>query len=302
VGSSGTIAVATGATTQGQSTKTTLAKIVADTLHVDISKVHVTCGDTAATALGSGAFASRQAVTAGMSATEAASAVAKKALHVASTLMEVGVDDLELGDGGVRVKGSDLKMTLAQLARAMQGSMGVPLPGRLPPGLAASAEYQVTGTPHANGTHVVEVEIDPGTWGIEIVRYTVMHDCGRVLNPTVVDGQVAGGVVHGIGAALYEWMRYDDAAQPLTVTYADYLLPTVDSVSPIAIHHMETPSPLNPLGLKGAGEGGTIGAPAAIASAVDHALRSLNVSVRNLPITPAEIHALVEASAQKTAP
>lgn len=301
VGPSGTIAVATGATTQGQSTKTTLAKIVADILHVDIANIQVICGDTAATPLGAGAFASRQAVTAGMSATEAATAVANKARDIASTLMEVGVDDLELENGEVRVKGSDLKMTLGQLARAIQGSLGLPLPGRIPPGLAASAEYQVTGTPHANGTHVVEVEVDPGTWGIQIVRYTVMHDCGRVLNPTVVDGQVTGGVVHGIGEALYEWMRYDDTGQPLTVTYADYLLPTVDTVSPIEIHHMESPSPLNPLGVKGAGEGGTIGAPAAVASAVDDALRSFNVSIRDLPITPAQLHTMIEGAQQKSA-
>jgi carbon-monoxide dehydrogenase large subunit len=301
VGPSGHIVVATGATTQGQSTKTTLATIVADILRVDIGKVQVICGDTAATPYGGGAFASRQAITAGASATEAAEAVAKKAREVASTLLEVGVDDLELENGEVRVKGSDIKMSLGALARAMQGTLGVPMPGRIPPGLFASAEYQVTGTPHANGTHIVEVEIDPGTWGIQIVRYIVVHDCGRVLNPTVVDGQVTGGVVHGIGEALYEWMRYDDSGQPLTVTYADYLLPTVDTVSPMEIHHMETPSPLNPLGVKGAGEGGTIGAPAAIASAVEDALRPYNVSIRDLPITPAQVHAMIERAQLKKA-
>jgi carbon-monoxide dehydrogenase large subunit len=141
---------------------------------------------------------------------------------------------------------------------------------------------------------VAEVEVDPRTGDVKIARYTVVHDCGRVLNPMIVDGQVLGGVVHGIGAALFEWMRYDDSGQPLTANYADYLLPTVDVVPRITIKHMESPSPLNPLGVKGAGEGGTIGAPAAIASAVEDALRQFDVRVRELPITPANLHAQIE--------
>jgi carbon-monoxide dehydrogenase large subunit len=298
IGPSGKILVATGATAQGQGTKTTLAQIVANILHVDIDRVSVSCGDTAASILGVGAFASRQTVTAGSSALEAAQLVAKKALDIASTLMEVGPDDLELRDGEVRVKGvPHLKRSLGDLARAVNGSIGFPLPGGIPAGLYATSNFQVQSTPFSNGTHVVEVEVDPKTGNVKILRYTVVHDCGRVLNSTIVDGQVLGGVVHGIGAALFEWMRYDDSGQPLTTTYADYLLPTVDVVPPqIAIKHMQSPSPLNPLGVKGAGEGGTIGAPAAIASAVEDALRQFDVRVRELPIAPSKLHAQIEVA------
>ena len=275
---------------------------MADILHVDIDRVNVTCGDTAASMLGVGAFASRQTVTAGSSALEAAQLVAKKALDIASTLMEAGVDDLELHDGEVRVKGvPHLKRGLGELARAVNGSIGFPLPGGIPAGLYATSNFQVQSTPFSSGTHVAEVEVDPKTGDVKIVRYTVVHDCGRVLNSTIVDGQVLGGVVHGIGAALFEWMRYDDSGQPLTANYADYLLPTVDVVPHVTIKHMESPSPLNPLGVKGAGEGGTIGAPAAIASAVEDALRQFNVRVRELPITPAKLHAQIELARRASA-
>ena len=300
IGPSGKIMVATGATSQGQSTKTTLAQIVADVLKVDPSRIHVTCGDTAATPLGVGAFASRQAVTAGNSAREAAGIVAQQALALASELMEASVDDLELEDGAVRVKGvPGMKRELGELARVVNGSIGFPLPGGLPAGLLATSNFQVDGTPFASGTHVAEVEVDVETGLVEIIRYTVVHDCGRVLNSDVVDGQVIGGVVHGIGATLFEWMRYDELGQPLTVTYADYLLPSADVVPRIAVHHMESPSPLNPLGVKGAGEGGTIGAPAAIAAAVDHALESSGVTVRVLPITPAWVSGAVRAAGRR---
>jgi aerobic carbon-monoxide dehydrogenase large subunit len=297
IGPSGKIMVATGATSQGQGTKTALAQIVSDALHVDVDRIHVTCGDTAASFLGVGAFASRQTVTAGNSAFEAAKIVGKKALDIASVLMEVGVDDLELHDGAVRVKGvPGMKRDLGELAKAVNGSIGFPLPGGIDAGLFAMSNFQVQGTPFSNGTHVAEVEIDPETAATKIVRYTVVHDCGRVINAKIVDGQVLGGVVHGIGAALFEWMQYDDSGQPLTVTLADYLLPTADVLARITIGHMESPSPLNPLGVKGAGEGGTIGAPAAIASAVEDALRPFRVPVRDLPITPARLYEKIRAA------
>ena len=297
VGPSGKILVATGATAQGQSTKTTLAQVVADILHVDLDRVQVSCGDTATSLLGVGAFASRQTVTAGNSACEAARIVAQKALDIAAVLLEVSAADLELVDGAARLKGvPEIKRDLGDLARAVNGSIGFPLPGGIPAGLFATSNFQVQGTPFASGTHVAEVEVDPETGLVEIERYTVVHDCGRVLNPTVVDGQVVGGVVHGIGATLFEWMQYDAFGQPLTVTYADYLLPSADVVPRIDVHHMESPSPLNPLGVKGAGEGGTIGAPAAIGCAVEHALRPLDIIIRELPITPARLHAQIRAA------
>ena len=146
---------------------------------------------------------------------------------------------------------------------------------------------------------MVEAEVDPETGGVRLTRYVVVHDCGRMINPMMVEGQVHGAVVHGIGSTLLEWMRNDETGQPLTVSLADYLLPTVDVVPPIEIHHMESPSPLNPLGVKGAAESGTIGAPAAIVSAIEDALRPLEVRIRELPVTPARLLALIEQATHR---
>ena len=137
---------------------------------------------------------------------------------------------------------------------------------------------------------------------VKILRYVVMHDCGRVINPTMLEGQILGGVVHGIGMALFEWMRYGEDGQPLTGTYADYLLPTSDVVPNIEIHHMESPSPLNPLGVKGAAESGTIGAPAAIVSAIEDALQPLDVRINELPVTPARLRAAIKIAQRKPSP
>jgi carbon-monoxide dehydrogenase large subunit len=297
VGPSGKIFITTGAAAQGQGTRTMLAQLVAGVLGVSPCQVHVTDGDTAASPLGLGAYASRQAVTAGNAAHLAATMVADKACKAVSTMLEVAADDLELVDGEVRVKGvPQLKRTLAEVAHALSGVPGFALPGNIAPGLAAATDFQPPALTYTNGTHVVEAEVEIETGRVRLARYVVVHDCGRMINPMMVEGQVHGAVVHGIGSTLLEWMRYDDAGQPLTVTFADYLLPTADLVPPIEIHHMESPTPLNPLGVKGAAESGTIGAPAAIVSAIEDALRPLNVRIRELPVTPARLRALIEAA------
>jgi carbon-monoxide dehydrogenase large subunit len=149
---------------------------------------------------------------------------------------------------------------------------------------------------YTNGSHVVEAEVDPETGQVRLMRYVVVHDCGRMINPMMIEGQVHGGVVHGIGMTFYEWMKYDADGQPLTVTFADYLLPTSDSVPIIEIHHMESPTPLNPLGVKGAAESGTIGAPPAIVSAIEDALRPLHIRITDLPVTPERLLALIRAA------
>jgi len=296
IGPSGRIVVLTGAADQGQGTTTMLAQLAAEALGVRPDDIHVTAGDTAATPLGLGAYASRQAVTAGNAVHLAARMVADKARQAAASMLEVSPDDLELVDGNVRVKGSDLKRTLGEVAHALQGVAGFSLPVNVTPGLAASADYQPPAMTYTNGTHVVEAEVDGETGQVRLTRYVVVHDCGRMINPMMVEGQVHGGVVHGIGATLYEWMRYDDAGQPQTTTFADYLLPTSDIVPPIEIHHMESPTPLNPLGVKGAAESGTIGAPAAIVSAIEDALRPLKVRITDLPVTPERLLALIRAA------
>lgn len=296
IGPSGQIVVATGATAQGQGVKTMIAQIVADVLALPASRIEVVTGDTAATPAGLGAYASRQAVTAGNAAHATALLVAEKIKLAGAALLEAAPEDLELADGMVRVKGApDHAMSFADVARALAGTPGFALPANLPPGLAAANDYLTTGLTYTNGVHLAEVEVDAATGSVKILRYIVVHDCGRMINPMMVEGQVIGGVVHGIGAALFEWMRYDEEGQPLSVTYADYLLPTADVAPRIEIHHMESPTPLNPLGVKGAAESGTIGAPSAIASAIEDALRMFDVQISDLPITPPRLLALIRA-------
>jgi len=224
----------------------------------------------------------------------AAQAVRDKALAAAGEMLEASAEDLELADGQVRVKGApQLSRSLGEIARALGGLPGMALPKGMAPGLAAASDYQPASLAYCNGTHVAEVEVDPETGAVRILRYVVVHDCGRMLDPALVEGQVRGGVAHGIGATLYEWMRYDAEGQPLTVTYGDYLLPTADAVPAIEVHHMESPSPLNPLGVKGAAESGTIAAPAALAAAIEDALAPLGVTIRDLPVTPDRLRALI---------
>jgi aerobic carbon-monoxide dehydrogenase large subunit len=302
IGPSGKIVIATGATAQGQGVKTMLAQLAADVLHVDPSAIQVIDGDTAAIPLGLGAFASRQAVTAGNAVYRAAEIAADTIKKTAAALLEVSPDDVELAGGAAQVKGvPGMKRSIAEIARALSGVPGFALPGGLAPGLAASVDYEPPSMTYTNGTHVVEADVDLATGAVRLNRYVVVHDCGRIINLMMLDGQVQGGVVNGIGATLYEWMQYDFDGQPLTVNYADYLLPTADTVLPIEIHHMESPSPVNPLGVKGAAESGTIGAPGAIVSAIEDALASFNIVIRDLPVTPARLRALIaEAEAKQT--
>jgi carbon-monoxide dehydrogenase large subunit len=274
-----------------------LAQLVADVLHVEPAAIHVVDGDTGASPLGLGAFASRQAVTAGNAVYRAAQIVADKIKQTGASLMEASPDDLELAEGGVRVKGAPgMERSIAEIAHALSGVPGFALPGGLPPGLAASVDFEPPSMTYTNGTHVVEAEVDRATGEVKLLRYVVVHDCGRIINPMMLDGQVLGGIVNGIGATLFEWMRYADDGQPLTVNYSDYLLPSADTVPVIEIHHMESPTPLNPLGVKGAAESGTIGAPAAIVAAIEDALAPLDIVIRDLPVTPARLRALIEAA------
>lgn len=293
----GEIVAATGATAQGQGVKTMIAQIVADALAIEAREVSVIAGDTSATPLGLGAYASRQAVTAGNAAHVAARALADKIRVAAAALLEASADDIELVEGCARVMGvPGHGKTYAEIARALAGTPGFALPADLPPGLAAASDFMTSGLAYTNGTHVAEVEVDPATGGVRILRYVVVHDCGRMINPMMVEGQVMGGVVHGIGATLTEWMRYDADAQPLTASFADYLLPTADLAPKIEIHHMESPTPLNPLGVKGAAESGTIGAPAALVSAIEDALRPFGVRIATLPVPPSVLHDLISQS------
>ena len=295
---SGKIVVYTGATDQGQGLKTALAQVCAEQMGAAIEDIEVVTGDTGAVSLGLGAFASRQAVTAGSSVHVASLEVRNKALKVAAHMLEAAEEDLEIAGGKISVRGvADMSVSLGDVARAVQGMPGFSLPGGVDPGMEATANYSPPTLTYCNGVHVAEVEVDPGTGHVEILNYVIVHDSGRLINPTIVEGQITGGATHGLGSALFERMIYDDQGQPQTTNFGEYLLPSAPEVPSYDIVHMESPTPLNPLGVKGAGEGGTIPVTSAIASAVDDALSEFGVVVRDLPIEPKRIVELIRESA-----
>ena len=296
VGENSRIHVATGAAAMGQSTKTMIAQVVAEQLGGDVNNLVITTGDTAAIELGMGGFNSRQAVMAGASAHAAALAVRKKALTVASAMLDVGEQALELEGDRVRVRGADGRsLSLGQISRAVAGLPGYYMPGGVSPGLEATERVIINDMTYANGTAVVEVEVDIDTGQVHVVNITFSHDCGRVIHPQIVEGQVIGGIIHGIGNALFEQMSYDENAQPLSMTLAEYLLVTsTETPTRIKLLHQESPTPLNELGVKGVGETGVIPMTAAIASAVDNALSPFGARVVRTPILPHDIVAFVE--------
>ena len=312
---SGRVLVATGLTTQGQGHPTTFAQIAADALGCDPADVTVITGDTSRFNWGAGTFASRALVTSGNAIGIAALKVRQKALKIAADLLEASPDDLEIANGRVSVRGAPgAALTLGALATvanpiryaygkdAAEAALKLvkPRPGAVlapdqEPGLEAHGYYAPPHATFASGCHAVIVEVDPATGDVTIVKYVVHHDCGRMINPTIVEGQVRGGVAQGVGGALYERIVYDADGQPLTTTFMDFLLPTAMEVPSIEIVHTETPSPLNPLGVKGVGEAGAIPGPALIAEAVDDALAPFGVRVREMPLSPDRLRELIVA-------
>lgn len=298
---SGKIVVQTGAAPQGQGHQTMLAQIVADRLGVKPGDVSVTPGDTAGVGIGIGTFASRITANAGPSAQMAANTVRDKMVKAAAHLLEAAEEDLDLAEGRVFIKGvPDHGKSFAEIATFANGMPGFALPGGVIPGLEETSYFTPERSTYANGAHVVEVEVDIETGEVTILRYCAAHDCGSMINPKMVEGQVMGGIAHGVGNALYEWMRYDDDAQPQTVNFGEYLVPMATDIPRVQQAHIETPTPLNPLGVKGAGEGGTIPALAAIAGAVEDALAPFKVRVTQTPVTPPYLLSLLDA-AQKEA-
>jgi carbon-monoxide dehydrogenase large subunit len=296
VGRSGRVSVYTGAAPMGQSTKTMLAQIVADQFGVAPARVNAITGDTAYVSMGHGGFASRQTVTAGSSSHIAAKAVREKALKVASDLLGVAVDTLSLQDGRVIARGTNLSIGLGDLAREATGIPGYSLPKGIEPGLEHTVSFMPSGLAYSNASHCVEVEADAATGAVRILRYVVVSDCGRLVNPMIVEGQIVGGVVHGVGNALLESMAYDDNAQPTTTSFAEYLLPSATELPRIEVITQISPSPLNPLGVKGVGECGVIPAAAAIISAIEDALQPFGVRVNEVPLTPGRILQLIDAA------
>jgi carbon-monoxide dehydrogenase large subunit len=297
IGRSGRISVYTGAMPMGQGIRTALAQICAEQFGVEPDTITVAAGDTAVIPYGQGGFASRQTITAGSAVHMAALAVREKALKVAAHLLEVSPTDLELRDGRVEIAGAPGSgLSLREVAEAVSGVPGYAMPGKFDPGLESMQSFLPTALTYGGGCHAVEVEVDIETCGVRILRHVVVNDSGRVINPTIVEGQLHGGAVHAIGNALFEWMGYDDNAQPITTTFADYVMPSATEVPTIEVTLAQFPSPLNPLGVKGVGESGCVPAAGAIISAVENALAPFKVRISEYPMTPARLFDLLQAS------
>lgn len=293
---SGRVSVATGIGTQGQGHYTSFAQIVAEQLSVPVENVRLVTGDTAEFYWGAGTFASRGAVVAGNAIHAAAVSVRKKILRKASDELEVAEEDLELVDGVVRVKGSpNSAISLGELAARANPLRGAVRPGS-EPGLEATDYFGPERGATASGVHAMIVEVDAETLLVEIKRYLVVHDCGTVINPMILEGQIHGGVAQGIGNAFYEQLVWDENGQLLNASFMDYLLPTSDTMPPIETDHVETPSPLNPLGIKGAGEAGAIPVGPLFAQAVEDALSDMKVEILEIPLSPNRLFELVQAS------
>jgi aerobic carbon-monoxide dehydrogenase large subunit len=285
--------VATGAVNSGQGHETSFAQVCADVLGIPIEHVTVTGGDTATVPFGIGTFASRSGVTAGNSIADAARTVRDKVVTAAAALLEAAAADIEVEDGQVFVRGA--RSTAVPLARVVQAA----IPTFAKPGVAAAdfdavAYHHVPTVTFASAVHVAQVEVDPDTGAVRLLRYLVAHDCGTVINPIIVEGQVHGGVAQGVGGGLMEDMAYDDGGQLLAGSLMDYAVPRADDLPSIDCEHLEYPSPRNPLGAKGLGEGGAISPPAAIANAIDDALAPLGVRLTATPALPARVRRLIE--------
>jgi len=273
--------------TQGQGHATTIAQIVADRLGLALEDVRLQRVDTAESPRGSGTFASRGTVAMLGTAAVAADRVGDKLRALAAHRLEAAAPDVELAGGRAFVRGfPDRSIALAEITRIAYSPPRGGLPDGLAPGLEATVYCDLPGPTFSGAVHVAVVEVDPGTGRVTVRRYALVEDCGRVINPLIVEGQIHGAVAQGIGEALLESVVYDDDGQLLTATLMDYALPRADDLPLLEIGHLETPSPITPGGVKGMGEGGTIGAPATIANAVADAVRHLGVQITTLPIRP----------------
>jgi CO/xanthine dehydrogenase Mo-binding subunit len=296
VETSGRVSVATGVGTQGQGHFTAFAQIVAEQLGVDVDNIRLVTGDTAEFYWGAGTFASRGAVVAGNAIHAAALAVRQKILQRASEELEAAPEDLELVDGTVRVKGSpETAIKLGDLAARANPLRGAVKPGS-EPGLEATDYFGPERGATASGVHAMILEVDPETLMVEVKRYVVVHDCGAVINPMILEGQIHGGVAQGIGNAFYEQLVWDENGQLMNASFMDYLLPTSDTVPPIETDHVETPSPLNPLGIKGAGEAGAIPVGPLFVQALEDALADTGLEILEIPLSPNRLFELVQAA------
>jgi aerobic carbon-monoxide dehydrogenase large subunit len=291
--STGTVTASFGVASHGQGLETTLAQVVAENLGARIEDIRILQGDSAVVAHGTGSYASRSAVLAGGAAALAAQAVREKIFRAASHLLEAAIEDLRAADGIISVDGTDRSISFRAFAKAVYSEMGR-LPRETREELEATKVYDPFFGTASSATHIATVEIDPRTYKIKLGRYVVCEDCGQVINPLIVDGQVRGGVAQGIGAALYEEVAYDERGQILTASLADYVVPAASEIPPIEVEHLESERPATVGGFRGMGEGGTIGAPAAVANAISDALAPLGIEITELPVSPERLFRLIE--------
>jgi CO/xanthine dehydrogenase Mo-binding subunit len=311
VETNGRVMVATGLTSQGQGHETVLAQIVADELGVDVADVDVTTGDTRRFPYAVGTYASRAAVMSGNAVALAARAVRAKAVQVAADALEAAPDDIEIAGGVAHVRGVPSRgiplSQVAVLSNPLRYSFSKeaqaatqfatpadpdvpPVPDDEEPGLEARDYYSPVRSTFAAGMHAAVVAVDPTTGDVEVLRYAVVHDCGRLINPMLVEGQIHGGVAQGVAGALLERVVYDESGNLTNASFMDFLMPYVSEVPPLTIGHLETPSPLNPLGIKGAGEAGVIPGAACLAAAIEDAV---GIRIDRMPISPPELWALL---------
>jgi carbon-monoxide dehydrogenase large subunit len=296
---SGDVVVTSGTCGHGQGHETTFAQIVADRLGITPDRVKLRQGDTDVTSFGWGTFGSRSLVIGGGSAAVAAGHLADQLRQVAAELLEANAADIDLVDGHAEVRGAPgSRIAIDEIAEAVHYRSHT-LAQRQEHLLEARGAADPPGM-FSNAAHAALVEVDPGTGGVRVVDYIVVEDCGVVVNPMIVDGQVRGGVAQGIAAALYEQVSHSAEGQPHTGTFMDYLVPTASEIPPITVHHLETPCDQTETGAKGMGEGGTIGAPATVLSALNDALRHHGADLDFVPVTPAHLRRLLGSDAQGT--
>jgi aerobic carbon-monoxide dehydrogenase large subunit len=298
VQANGKVSVVTGIGTQGQGHFTSFAQIVADQLGVDVTDVDIVTGDTDQFYWGAGTFASRGAVVAGNAISAASQAVRQKALKLAAESFECAEEDLVVADGKVSITGIPEKfIRLGELAQRANPMRGAVKPGT-EPGLESTQYFGPPSSSTANGVHAAIVEVDPETFELKILKYVVVHDCGTVINPMILEGQIHGGVAQGIGNAFYEKLAFDDQGQLQNASLADYLLPTALEIPRMTLDHTVTPSPLNPLGIKGAGEAGAIPVGPLIAQAIENALELTKgkIELLEIPLSPSRLFELIRES------
>ena len=288
---SGYVEAAIGASPHGQGLETTLAQVIADELAIDVAQIRIVHGDTDRTPYGWGTFASRSMVIAGGAVKIAAGRLRDRLAQVAAAVLEASAGDIVLGAGRASVAGTDIGVRIGDLARIAHHHTERLEPGT-PAGLSVEASYDPAGT-FSNACHVAEVEVDPETGATAVTRFVVVEDAGRLINPMIADGQIRGGVTQGIANALFEEVVYDEDGNILTASLMDYLPPTAAEIPDIEIRHLETITDATITGAKGLGEGGTIGAPAAVLNAISDALAHWDLAIDEMPATPERVRALI---------